>query len=539
MNTAKKMAPGAGLTVARPGAERDVVRIDPLSGSTPAKLRVAAYARVSTDLEKQQTSYEAQMRHYTQVITQNPKWQFIDIYADEGITGTTTEKRDDFHRMMADCRKGRIDRILIKSISRFCRNTLDSIKAVRELTSLGVTVMFEKEGIDTGTMRGELIFAAMSDFAQNESLSMSGNLRRGIRMRMENGTYRNHTEPYGYRYEGKELVVDDQEAPTIRWIFKQYLKGTGSDRIALALNMLEVPTKSVTTEWSPTMVRYILQNERYMGDALFQKKYSTDTLPFRRVINNGEADRYYYTDIHPPIISRETFQLVQELYEHRRKKKNWRPPEKQHPFSRKVLCGECGRAYRYKITSGKPYWVCRRHDRSKTLCGGPRISEQALKDAFVRLYNKLKLHQKSILGTMLNQLYDTRRCVCLGNPQVVEINDKIARCSEQTRILSGLVAKGYMDSALFHVKKQENEAQAMRLREEKNRVTDTDDLDKLIDHTKELLAILEDGPERIEGFNAELFSEMVDKIIVEDTGHAVFRLSNGLDVQETLERMER
>lgn len=535
MSPLAKVANGTALTVARPGAERDVIRIDAAKQDTPTLLRTAAYARVSTELEKQQTSYAAQVLHYTQLITQNPKWQFVDVYADEGITGTSTAKRDGFKRLMADCRKGKIDRILTKSISRFCRNTLDSIRAVRELTSLGVSICFEKEAIDTATMRGELMLTVMSDFAQHESLSIAGNLRRGLRMRMANGDYVTPNAPLGYRMENRQLVIDKSEAATVRWIFKQYLAGIGSDRIALALTMVGVPRKDGETHWSKGSILYVLQNERYVGDALYQKSYTSDTLPYRKIINHGELDRYYYTDAHPPIVSRETFQRAQELLERRRQKRGQLPEWKQYPFTKILRCGECGRAYRHKVTNGKPYWVCRRHDQDKTLCGGPRLPEQALQSAFVRLYNKLKLHRKSLLGILLEQLYAIRRSIHLDNPRVIELNENISRCFEQNRVLIGLVAKGYMDSALFHAKKQENEAEILRMKDELGRISDTAELDIRIDSTKELLSVLEDGPARLNAFDAALFSDLVEKMVVESQNQVVFCLHNGLTLAETME----
>lgn len=521
-------------------AARRVVRIDPAHLAVqPAKLRVAAYARVSSEKDAQLDSFEAQVSHYTSLITAREDWQLVDVYADEGITGTSIRKREEFLRLMRDCRKGKVDRVIAKSISRFCRNTVDCIQAVRELTALGVTVLFEKEGIDTATMRGELMLTALSDFAQHESLSISGNQRTAVRMRMQSGTFVTPTPPFGYRLVDKQLEVEEREAAVVRWIFSQYLAGTGSDRISMALSMMSVPRRDGRADWHKSTVIYILHNERYTGDALWQKSYTSDTLPFRKLYNQGELDRYYVTDIHPAIIDRETFQRAQLLIEQRRRKHSHGHEPPEYPFTRKILCDACGHAYRRKVTGGKVYWVCRVHDRNAGLCPGPRVPEVEIETAFIRLYNKLRLHQKSILGAMLDNLYALKRSLGLDNPRVVEIIGQIAKLTGQNRVLGGLAAQGYMDSALAITKQNENSREIARLREEKDKLCDLEDPDELIRSTRDLLAALEEGPTHIDGFDGELFADLVDRIIVEDAEALVFRLHNRLELRESIERTVR
>lgn len=244
------------------------------------KLRVAAYARVSSSSEDQLNSYRVQNQYYSEFISGNPDWEMVDIYADEGITGTSVEKREDFQRMMQDCRKGKIDLILVKSISRFARNTKDCLAAVRELKELGVSVLFEEQGIDTARVSSEMVTAIMASLAQKGSESISGNVRWGIQKRMQDGTYVASSAPYGYRLVNLQLEIQPEEAEIVRWIFKRYLEGTNIQEIARELNERhsEQPHK-----WYKTTISYILSNERYIGDCLWQKCYMTDTIPAKQM----------------------------------------------------------------------------------------------------------------------------------------------------------------------------------------------------------------------------------------------------------------
>jgi DNA invertase Pin-like site-specific DNA recombinase len=241
-------------------------------------LRMAAYCRVSSDSADQLHSYAAQVKRYTDFINANPNWTLTEIYADEGLTGTCAEKCEDFQRMLADCKRGKIDRILCKSVSRFARNTADCLTAVRLLKSLGVTVFFEKENLDTAEMNGEFLLTLQGMAAQEESLSISGNLRWATRKRMAEGTFLDGSTPYGYRLQGRALVIFEQEAEIVRQIFAWYLAGQGLQTIVNHLNR-ERPEK----RWHTTGVKYVLTNPHYIGDALFQRRFSTGTLPYRRL----------------------------------------------------------------------------------------------------------------------------------------------------------------------------------------------------------------------------------------------------------------
>ena len=283
------------------------VTIIPPSEDRPAILRVAAYCRVSTDSDDQATSYASQIRSYTELISQHEGWELVDIYADEAVSGTKTDKREDFNRLLADCRKGKIDRVLVKSISRFSRNTKDCLAALRELMRLGVTVQFEKENIDTGTLTTELMVSVSGSLAQQESMSISQNIRMGYRRRMERGEFIASSPPYGYRNAGGgRLEIVPEEAEVIRWVFESYLNGQGIVAIAEEMNRRGVPKKHGEAAWIPYAVACWLRNEKYTGNTLCQKTFTTG-FPYISVKNRGEVDQFYIENSHPAIISQEIF----------------------------------------------------------------------------------------------------------------------------------------------------------------------------------------------------------------------------------------
>ena len=258
------------------------------------KLRVAAYARVSSSSEDQLNSYRVQNQYYSELISNNPDWEMVDIYADEGITGTSVEKREDFQRMMQDCRKGKIDRILVKSISRFARNTKDCLAAVRELKELGVSVQFEEQGIDTSKVSSEMVTAIMASLAQKGSESISSNVRWGVQKRMLDGTFISSSVPYGYEMFHGQLRILPSEAQFVKWIFQAYLSGLNAQSIAEQMNQAYVLLGIENTrKWHNTTILYILSNERYIGDSLWQKTYATDSLPTRQIKNTGSKTQYY------------------------------------------------------------------------------------------------------------------------------------------------------------------------------------------------------------------------------------------------------
>ena len=368
------------------------------------QLRVAPYCRVSTDSEEQLTSYTMQKRVYTEMIMSKPEWQLVDIYADEGISGTRADKRDEFQRMIRDCRRGKIDYIITKSVSRFARNTAECIEFVRLLRQMGIGVIFEEQNIDTLKCDTELLMTIHASFAQAESESMSRNITWSYRKRFENGAVMfNYSRILGYRKgaDGQPEIVPE-EAEIVRSIFDMFLSGMTLREISAYLQVEGIKTKGGSTTWSIATVQNILKNEKYCGDAITQKTITVDCISKIRKKNTGEAPMYYVRDNHAAIVDRKTYNRVQTEMARRNSKRS--PSDKatitgQGRHSRYALsdimhCGECGTKYRRTIWCVKgekiPVWrCCSRLDHGKQFCkNSPTIKESDLHEAIVRAVSK-------------------------------------------------------------------------------------------------------------------------------------------------------
>ncbi len=278
------------------------------------KLRVAAYCRVSTDSDEQTTSYEAQIEHYTKFIEANPEWTLAGIYADDGISGTNTKKREEFNKMIDECKAGNIDMIITKSISRFARNTLDCLKYIRQLKDKNIPVLFEKENINSMDSKGEVLLTSMASLAQQESQSLSQNVKMGIQYRYQQGkVVINAKRLLGYtKYADGNLIIEPKEAEVVKRIFREYLEGFSSNKIAKGLMDDGILNGAGNAKWHTSNITSILRNEKYMGDALLQKTITTDYLTKTRVKNKGAAPQYYVEDNHEAIIPKDLFMLVQQ-----------------------------------------------------------------------------------------------------------------------------------------------------------------------------------------------------------------------------------
>ena len=461
----------------------------------------------------------------------------VDIYADEGISGTSVAKRDDFQRMMADCRRGLIDQILVKSISRFARNTKDCLQNIRELKELGVNVRFEREGIDTVNVSSELITAIYAAFAQKESESISGNMRWSYQRRMESGTFLPPSTPYGYRIINKKIEIDPERAVIICKIFQWYLNGISKEQIAYKLNKAGVLSNQ-NKAWRAGGIHYILTNERYIGDSLWQKTYTTEAIPAVRHRNTGAREQYYVEGTHPPIISKEVFTKVQILIQMRKENYGKSPSETIHPLSRKAICGCCGTVLRRKPQRGKYYWCCMRHDTNREECPLMPISETSLCESFCRLYYKLKHQSIPILEQMLTSLQLIRNRKMLWSPDIVALNKRISDLSSQNQTLAFLKQQGLVDPDIFIAKTNELTKQLRQVKLEKEKLMDAES-DMTALQTRNLIDILEGGPEFLDSFDAELFGELVEKIIIESNDSVRFCLKNGLELRESIERTVR
>lgn len=514
-----------------------VITIEAAEHPQAHRLRVAAYARVSSNSEDQENSFAAQNTYYTALLTSTPEWEMVDIYADEGITGTSAEKRDDFQRLMADCRRGLIDRIVVKSISRFARNTMECLEAIRELKSIGVSVYFEEQNIDTAQMSSEMVTAVHASFAQTESVNISKNIRWGCQKRMQMGSFVPSHQPYGYCLKEGHIQIDPIQAEHIRSTFSLYLAGKNTQEIADYLNQqMAMRPELEAIHWTCYRVARTLRNEKYIGDSLWQKSFHTDSLPRKEIKNRGQQPQYYAEETHPAIIEKDIFERVQTLLAQRNKHRISTRESQISPFQTKLVCEHCGSLLRRRTVNGKTYRACRTHDTTPDRCSLKPISEAEFEQAFLRLCYNLKYHP--ILQQMLSDLRTIRERRLLWREDVVELNKQISELSSQNQLLAELKKQSLIDPDIFIT--QANEL-AQQLRETKIRKERL--LSSLSDPsapiTQELIATLEDGPDYLDSFDPDLFGELIDQIIVEDNKHIRFRLKNGLELPETIERTVR
>lgn len=503
--------------------------IQPYQPQSDALEKVAAYCRVSTDSKDQLNSYRTQIGYYTNFIAQHPGWELVDIYADKGITGTSLEKREEFKRMLADCRAGKIQRILVKSVSRFARNTLELIETTRELKDLGVVVVFEEQGIDTAQMLGEMQLTLLAMAAQEESTSISKNMRWSIQKRMDAGTYLGNTAPYGYRLEDGQLKIEETEATVVRRIFEMRLSGMGQVAITQELNRKRIQPRD-GKPWTVYRVRYILSNERYIGDSLFQKKYIADPLSHKSVRNHGERDQYYIHDTHEAIISRENFQKVQESFQNQSPRRSKTP----HLFVHRILCPQCGCHYRYIRSSGKPYWGHASQSEIEPSCKDIRLPEESIQAAFVNLLGKLHTHSDAILSPTLSLLEEIAARQERGNAKLYELNTALADLNEKTHTLQRLHNKGFIEDADFREQSDALASQRKKLSDQRPQAIHGSKALETLDKLRELQRQLDTLPEFPWEFDIDQFDQLVEKIVPLSKTELLFKLKCGLEFKEVL-----
>ena len=386
----------------------------------PKKKRVAAYCRVSTDQEEQLSSYEAQVNYYTNYIENHPDYECAGIYADEGISGTSTKKREQFNRMIDDCKAGKIDMIITKSISRFARNTLDCLNFVRLLKDLGVGVTFEKEAIFTLDSKGEVLLSILSSLAQDESRSISENSTWGIRRRFEQGRlFINTTKFLGYdKDKNGNLVINEKQAKIVRRIFREFLDGKGACRIARDLERDRVFNWNGKAKWYEGSIRKMLTNEKYKGDALLQKTYTVDFLNKKRADNIGQVPQYYVEGSHPAIIDKAMWDAVQLEMDRRRnfaleygiQKLEYATTD--NPFAGRVICGSCGQVFGRKVWNStddrfrRLVWRCNGKYvvKGKKGCDSRHIDDGVLYQAFVDVFNAMIDNKAYFIGKWQERL---------------------------------------------------------------------------------------------------------------------------------------
>ena len=515
---------------------KKITKIEPSGGrASQQKLRVAAYCRVSTDMDEQIGSLETQNTHYEALINANPEWEFAGLYYDEGITGTKKEVRPALMKMIADCEEGKIQRILTKSLSRFSRNTADCLELVRKLLQIGVTIYFEKENIDTGEMESELLLTVMSSLAESESVSISENSKWGVRHRFENGTYKISSAPYGYTVNDGVFRIREEEAKWVRFIFKEAIAGKSAYGIAKELQAMGVQTRKGAM-WSGSTVRAILRNEKYTGDCLLQKTY-TD-FKFKRCYNKGDRDQFFITNHHEPIVSRQDFELVSRIIrQHAAEKKlevQTKKYSKRYPFSGKIVCGQCGSTFkrRTQCTGDQKYilWACREHLEHRKECSMKALRESVIEDAFTTMMNKLIFAREQILKNLLDGI---RRQNHVSNlDRINEIEKALDEMRDRKNTLTTIMAKGFLEPAAYNKEVNDLAGAAATLEKERGAFMKQINGDmKKIDALREIIAYT-DGAEMLTSFDAELFDRFIDHITVNSKEALVFTLKCGLNLEE-------
>jgi site-specific DNA recombinase len=502
------------------------------------KLRVAAYCRVSTDSDEQLVSLDTQIKHYESYINANPEWEFAGLYYDEGITGTKKEKRPELLRMIADCEDRKIDLIVTKSISRFARNTADCLELVRKLLDLNVFIYFEKENINTGSMESELMLSILSGLAESESISISENSKWSVKRRFQNGTFKISYPPYGYDTVNGEMVVNESQAEIVRYIFTEILSGKGTHKIADELNQSNVPSKK-GGRWTSTTIRGMVSNEKYTGDAVFQKTYTDEH--FNRHNNHGEKDQYLIRNHHEPIISHEDFEAAQAAIEQRRKEKGLEKQnekyQNRYPFSGKIICGQCGGTFKRRThASGKHKyaWCCSTHIADIKKCSMKYVPESDFEYAFVTMMNKLIFGHATVLRPLLINLRGMNSDETLEN--IRALDKKLEENAEQRNVLVGLMTKGYLEPAVYNKSNNELLQEAERLRRQKESITRF--LNNDFQNLSEVSALLQYATKAsmLKSFDGELFTRFVERILVYSRTEIGFELKCGISLKERLVR---
>lgn len=497
-----------------------------------SKLRVAAYCRVSTDSDEQETSYDAQITHYTAYINSHPDWELAGIYADDGISGTNTKKREEFNRMIDECMAGNIDMIITKSISRFARNTLDCLKYIRQLKEKYIPVYFEKENINTMDSKGEVLLTIMASLAQQESQSLSQNVKLGLQYRYQQGEIQvNCARFLGYtKDENKRLVIVPEEAEIIKRIFREYLEGSSMLKIARGLEADGILNGAGKERWHTSNINQILRNEKYIGDALLQKTYTVDFLTKKRVKNNGIVPQYYVENSHEAIIPREVFMQVQEELVRRRivhtsPNGKTRTFSSNHCFAQIVICGNCGEVFRrvHWNNRGKKsiVWRCvSRLENTGLFCDARTVLESSIEQVLVTAINQALCDKDSFLSTLQDNI---ATIITHESDQALADIDK--RLEElQTELLKLATSNADYDKVGDEIHRLRDQKQKLQL-ENVNR----EELKKRI---ADMSAFLTEQPTALIEYDEQLVRRLIEKVTIYEEKFTVeFKSGVTVDVE--------
>lgn len=494
--------------------------------------KVAGYARVSTDHEEQETSYSAQIDYYTRFIKEHEDWDFVDVYTDEGISGTSTAKRTGFMKMINDALDGKIDLIITKSISRFARNTVDSLTMIRKLKEKGIEVYFEKENIWTLDSKSEVIITIMSSIAQEESRSISENVTWGKRKSFSDGkVYIQTNGMLGWKKDGNgDIVVDETEAPTVRFIFSSFATGKSLTWIANELTSNGIKTAKGKNKWGPSQVRSILRNEKYTGNALLQKSYSIDFLTKKRRVNNGEVPQFYVEDSHPAIISKDLFDIVQDMMR-KESEGDSRRAYKGNIFSGRIICADCGSAFAPKVWHSKDkykrtIWQC--CDKFKgDKCTTPHLTEDEIKDAVIQAVNSILPERSLIIRTIestVNKVFSTAELESRRESIEIElsgistmIENLIKNNASELQDQNAYLLQYGKLSEQFKAKKNDIENIDVAIAD---RIATKANIRKFVEELRR-------QPEIIAEFSDELFTTLVERITVKSKSEFTVEFKDG------------
>ncbi|MFT4413911.1 recombinase family protein [Fredinandcohnia humi] len=509
------------------------------------KLRVCAYCRVSTDSEEQKESYANQLDHYTNLIQNNPNWEFVDIYADEGISGTSDKKRIQFKQMIEDAKAGKIDMILTKSISRFSRNTVVLLENARELKNLGIAIVFEKENINTLEASGEVLLTILSSIAQDESRNISENSRWGIVKGFRDGkVYCNTTRFLGYdKDKNGELVINEKEAEIVKRIYREYLEGKSTQAIAKGLMADGIKTAADNDKWWDSTVTGILTNEKYYGALLQQKTITVDYLTKKRVKNDGQATQYFIEENHEPIIPKEVFEQVQKEKKRRAELKGYKEENahrysSKYPFSGKLVCMCCGNTLKRRIwnsnnISRKVVWQCKTYIAAgKQGCDAKAVDDTVLMEAFVRAFNRMKEDKDQFVQTM-NRNIEKVLLKNADKTKIQKIDKKIEELKQEYKGLVQLNLKGEMDAEIYQEEQVRIGDQLEQLREQKHEIEiSQESKEQYKKRVQEIMNVFKQKEGLLEQFDDGIFNALVEKVEILSPTHFVFVLKNGMRVEE-------
>ena len=503
-----------------------------------ATRKVAAYARVSTNTDEQYTSYEAQVNYYKKNIQERPDWEYINVYADEGITGTSTKKRVEFNKMIADALTGKINLIITKSISRFARNTLDTITYVRKLKDNGIEVFFEKENLWTLDPKSELILTIMASIAQEESRSISQNVTWGKRVSFQQGKVSFAYKRFlGYKKENDKIVIDEDQAVIIRMIYRMFLvEGKSMTGIAKHLKSLNIKTPSEKgTKWTKNTISSILSNEKYKGDALLQKKFTDNYLDHTLIKNTGQIPQYYVENNHPAIIERDMWEQVQ--IELQRRNEMGQQYSSTDIFASKLICEDCGGFYgKKKWHSNSKYsrfiYQCNnKFHKHKDKCQTPNLTEEDIKLKFIKAYNLVMEDKERIIqdsNEVIKLLTDTTKI----DDEISNINDELIITAELVNKLVKENSKTSISMDDYNKKYEElsNRYEKLQAKQEELLKVKSDKQGKAL-KMKSFLASLSQSDDELDDWNESLWMLMVDSATVHRDSRITFKFKNGKEIR--------